>query len=213
MKCSACGSDVAADAAFCHKCGQKIGGAGQDGTSSPPGARVHSSVEAAQRNIGNDPESTLWEGGYSAKAMVGTWLGLAVASVLTVVLAVVVTLGAALPIVIGILVLAWLVALGYYGYRRIGVTYKLTTQRFIHTSGIFMRTTNRIELIDVDDVEVFQNLIERFFKLGTIRIVSSDRTDPQLDLKGIDDVQNVSSLLDDARRKERRRRGLHIEQI
>ena len=58
-----------------------------------------------------------------------------------------------------------------------------------------------------------RNLIERFFKLGTIRIVSSDRTDPQLDLKGIDDVQQVSSVLDDARRKERRRRGLHIEQI
>ena len=213
MNCSACGSEVAADAVFCQKCGQKLGGAGQDGTTSPPGARVHSAAQAAQRTAGNEVEETLWEGGYSAKAMMGTWLGLGLATILSIVIGVVVTLGAALFVILGIVGLAWLVAIGYYAYRRIGVTYKLTTQRFIHTSGIFLRTTNRIELIDVDDVEVFQNLIERFFKLGTIRIVSSDRTDPQLDLKGIDDVQQVSSVLDDARRKERRRRGLHIEQI
>ena len=62
---------------------------------------MHSAAQAAQRSAGNEVEETLWEGGYSAKAMMGTWLGLSVASVLAVVLAVVVTLGAALPIVFG----------------------------------------------------------------------------------------------------------------
>jgi hypothetical protein len=49
--------------------------------------------------------------------------------------------------------------------------------------------------------------------VGTIKITSSDRGDPQLVLKGIDDVKRVASLLDEARRAERSRRGVYIESI
>jgi hypothetical protein len=49
--------------------------------------------------------------------------------------------------------------------------------------------------------------------VGTIRITSSDRTHPQLVLRGIESVREVSGLIDSARRKERVRRGLHIESV
>ncbi len=65
----------------------------------------------------------------------------------------------------------------------------------------------------MDDVTFVQGIIQRMLSVGTIRVSSSDRTHPELVLLGIDNVEKVADLIDDARRKERRRRGLHIEAI
>ena len=58
-----------------------------------------------------------------------------------------------------------------------------------------------------------QGIIERFLGVGTIEITSSDRSDPDLLLPGIDQVLMVANLMDEARREERLRRGLHIESV
>ena len=106
-----------------------------------------------------------------------------------------------------------LLLLGYYAFRRFSVHYELTTQRFIHQRGLLWRRTDRIELIDIDDVTFTQGPIERLFGIGKIRITSSDKTDPEIDLPGIDDAAHVAGQIDDLRRKERRQRGLHIESV
>ena len=72
---------------------------------------------------------------------------------------------------------------------------------------------NRIEVIDIDDVTVEQGLIERMFGVGTIRLLSSDTSDPKLFLRGIDDVKRVAAMIDDVRRDERRKRGMYIETV
>jgi hypothetical protein len=89
----------------------------------------------------------------------------------------------------------------------------LTNQRFIHESGILRRVSDRIEVLDMDDITFEQGIIERLVGVGTIRVMSSDRTHPELQMYGIDNVREVSGLFDDTRRAERRRRGLHIENI
>ena len=80
-------------------------------------------------------------------------------------------------------------------------------------AGILRRVNNRIEVLDMDDITFEQGLLERLSGVGTIRIVSHDRTDPELVLPGIENVKHVAWLFDDARLAERRRRGLHVEQI
>ena len=107
----------------------------------------------------------------------------------------------------------WLYQAGKLAYRRISVRYWLTTQRFVHEEGIFRRVTDRIEIIDMDDIAFEQTLLERTVGVGTIRISSSDRSHPELLMIGIEKVKEVAGMLDDARRAERRRRGLHIESI
>jgi uncharacterized membrane protein YdbT with pleckstrin-like domain len=91
--------------------------------------------------------------------------------------------------------------------------YELTTQRFVHQAGVLIRQTDRIEVIDIDDVSYTQGVIQRMLGVGTIRITGSDRTHPELVLRGIDKVPEIASLIDDVRREERRRRSLHIESI
>jgi membrane protein YdbS with pleckstrin-like domain len=117
--------------------------------------------------------------------------------------------GIALPIVI----LFWLLPAIVLLYRRLGVEYTLTTQRFIHKSGVLRRVMNRISVIDIDDVSWEQGLIERMFGVGTIKLLSSDISDPKLILRGIADVSRVANMIDDARREERRKRALYMETV
>jgi len=173
-------------------------------------------IEASTEDMEDyEPEEELWNGGYSAKAMVGTWILLAGLSVLAVVLATITILGVKIPFLVslGIIGVMWLVGAVVYLLRRFGVHYELTSQRFIHQTGILTRNTDRIEVIDIDDVRFTQGPIQRIFGVGKITVTSSDRSHPNLDMIGIAEVKSVAGLIDDVRRKERRRRSLHIESI
>lgn len=162
-----------------------------------------------------EPEEELWNGGYSAKAMVGTWLLLAILSVATLILPHLVQIFGFLTFLpsLGVIFLVWVVGAVVYGWRRFGVHYELTSQRFIHQTGILTRDTDRIEVIDIDDVSFTQGPVQRMFGVGRITVTSSDRSHPLLHMIGIADVKSVAGLIDDVRRKERRRRSLHIEAI
>ncbi|MCA9174158.1 MAG: PH domain-containing protein [Planctomycetales bacterium] len=165
----------------------------------------------------DEPEVLLWKGGYSGRAMYGSWMVALLFSSIVAAVCLGVLNKLPLPQRLLLFVLisstVW-ISLGLLlMYRKLSVRYELTTQRFVHKAGILVRRTDRIELLDVDDVTFLQSIIQRLFGVGTIRIESSDRTHPQLDLIGIADVENVYNTIDDARRRERRRRGLHIENI
>ncbi len=158
-----------------------------------------------------DPEQSIWAGGYSAKAMLGTWLivlllsiGVMVAPMYTAL-----TWPLAAAVVIGL----WLIVGGIYAYRRLGYHYELTTQRFIHQVGVLSRRTDRIEVIDIDDVSFFQGPVQRILGIGTIEVTGSDRTHPRLMMHGIANVKQVAGMIDDIRRKERKRRSLHIQSL
>jgi hypothetical protein len=101
----------------------------------------------------------------------------------------------------------------YYVKERLSADYTLTSQRLLHRRGILSQATDRIEVIDIDDVRYTQGIVERMFGVGTIRLLSSDTSDPTLILRGIDDVQRVANLIDNARREERRKRGLYMETV
>ena len=112
-----------------------------------------------------------------------------------------------------LMILPWLYYFAVLCHRRMSVRYVLSTQRFIHERGILRRVTDRIEVLDMDDITFEQGLLERLMGVGTIRILSHDQSNPRLELPGIENVKQVATLFDDARLAERRRRGLHIEQI
>lgn len=160
------------------------------------------------------PEETLWEGGYSAADMYGWWVVCGIITVVAVLVCVLVPGLVENPIAWavagGVVALCWLYGLCVLATRKLGVAYKLTTQRFIHQHGILTRVTDRIEVIDINDVTYRQGLFERMFGVGTVTMISSDKSHPELVLRGITPVAEVADKIDDVRRKERRRRGLHI---
>lgn len=228
MKCPKCGAEVVGDAVFCQRCGTQLGAVKPDagagaratpGTGSPaaddplsPGRQV--GTAGARRARADEPEQTLWEGGYCAKAMIGTWI---VMGCLT--LAVLIALGVfwqSLPspaglVAVGVLVLIWLGLIVRYAIRRLSIHYRLTNQRFFHEHGLLTRVTDRIEVIDINDVTFEQGVVDRMVGTGRIKITSSDKTDPELWVVGIENPGQVAGRIDEVRRAERMRRSLYLE--
>ena len=204
MVCKACNSDVPPGSQFCPKCGERVDG-------SPTPSTMADRMKEVVNSPDDDVERDLWQGGYSGKAMIGSWVLGAVLSVVALGVGIMV-LPLLIPMIIAIL-LIWVVLGSILAYKKLSVHYALSTQRFVHRSGILQRTTDRIEVIDIDDVMFTQGIVQRMLGVGTIQVTSSDCTHPELYLHGIDGVHEVADLIDDVRRKERRRRGLHIEAI
>jgi membrane protein YdbS with pleckstrin-like domain len=212
MKCPACAADVVANSVYCPQCGQRLDAPAAASAAKTPTEQMKS-VKAAAR-AASDEETPLWKGGFSWKAMLGYWLLAVVATIVAIVVAVIGAAVPPVPIAAGVIVLVlWLFVVGYYIYQRVSLEYELTNQRLVHHYGILTRVTNRIEVIDIDDIKFTQNLLERFLGVGTIQILSSDVSDPKLVIRGIDDVKQVFALMDDARRDERRKRGMYIETV
>ena len=90
---------------------------------------------------GAEPERSLWKGGFSAKAMYGTWFGCGFLTVAALVAAVFLAKGDSANtvwmITLALVMLMWCYAIADYAYRRLGMHYELTTQRFIHQAGVF----------------------------------------------------------------------------
>ena len=196
-----------------------IGESKQENTAKSPAeketmaSKFREQLESKQGNLDDyEDEEDLWSGGFSPKAMVGTWIATLVATIGLLIAAIFVP-QLTLPIALGIALLLWIIVGLTYGYRRLGYHYQLTTQRFIHQTGILTRKTDRIEVIDIDDVSYSQGPVQRVFGVGTITLTGSDRTHPTLSMFGIAKVREVAGLIDDIRRKERRKRSLHIEAI
>jgi membrane protein YdbS with pleckstrin-like domain len=210
MECPHCGEQIAPRAKFCPDCGEKLAGAGK-AIAATPQRKLRS---AAKNSDTLGPEKMLWEGTYSKWAMLGEWIGAINISLVAVGFGLFSGFDAKMwLIMIGSCAVIWAGLLARYFYLRFSRHYALTNQRFTHVRGLLWRQTDRIETIDIDDVAITQGPIERLLGIGTIHLSSSDQSHPELSLPGIENVQIVAGLIDDARRKERRRRGLYIESV
>ena len=206
MNCPTCSTSVPDDAAFCPQCGGRLKGtaaAKLPAVEAPAVAATMPARAAAaglKRGAGEVAENELWTGGYSPKAMYGGWIAAALATIAGLIA--VILLPSQGPIRwwifgVGTLVI-WGGLLVTLAYRRMSVKYRLTNQRLFHEQGILRRVTERIELIDIDDVTMEQGLMERLFGVGTVHVTSSDRSSPELLMPGIDDVKAVADTIDHA---------------
>ncbi len=159
-------------------------------------------------------EQELWSGDYSMKAMAGLGLSLVLLSIAAIVIGVVAGAGGtAWMVILGVVAVLWLAYFGVSLYRKYSFHYELTTHRLKHREGFLFRSMDRIELIDVSDVVLKQGPIQAMMNVGNIHVVSSDVSHPQLIMWGIPDAKKVADLVDNARREERRKRGLHVHSI
>ncbi|MEM6484385.1 MAG: PH domain-containing protein [Pseudomonadota bacterium] len=216
MECPDCDARVAVGSVFCPQCGTKLmeDAAADPAAAMAPRERFMAAAAEKQAGADDDQEDELWEGSYAKQAMTGWWLGGGAGTVVAIVVAAVAGFSAALWgwLIVGLLVF-WAALVGVYFYRRHSIRYRLTSHRLLYDRGILSRTRERLELIDVDDVTVFQGPVERLVGVGRIVIHSTDVTDGTLTLTGIEKARQVADTIDDARRRERRRRGLHIEAV
>jgi membrane protein YdbS with pleckstrin-like domain len=202
---------LATGSAFCHACGAAIGGGAPVAAAAPAAAKER----LAPAGTGHDDaDRVLWEGRFSKLAMIGSWLSAAAVTIALLIAAWIFNFaGTWWTVTLGVLGALWIFLVLKLLYLQLSIKYSLTTQRFVHERGLLWRQTDRIETIDIDDVSVQQGPIERMLGIGTVRVVSSDQSTPQFTIVGIEDVKQVAAMIDDARRQERRKRGVHIETV
>jgi membrane protein YdbS with pleckstrin-like domain len=210
MRCSECGTEIVEAAVFCQHCGARMAASADEVAS--PRERFEAAIGSIDRE--DYAEEELWQGKFSKLAMIGSWIGAAIFSLVLLIAAVVIGFGGSGWFAsLAILLLVWLGLVARLLYRQVSEHYYLTNRRFTHERGVLWRETDRIEAIDIDDVSFQQGPVERMVGVGTIKILSSDQSHPELELPGIENVKDVAAMIDEVRRQERRKRGLHIEAV
>ena len=219
MRCPECAAEVAESNRFCPECGVKLSGevekAGRAGAGGVRGQALGAQGGKLRRGRDADvPEEEVWQGTFSPLAMLGTWFMVLLATIGSGIAAGVLGMPAEYWgwMILGWVVI-WLLPALVLVYRRLAIRYRLTSQRLFHEHGILRRVTDRIEVINMHDITFEQGIVERLLGLGTIRIKSSDQSDPDFSLRGIDHVRDVAHELDRVRRAEQIRRGLYLEQM
>jgi membrane protein YdbS with pleckstrin-like domain len=212
MLCVKCGTQLPDASAFCNKCGAS------QAVPASPGAPPAPPSPPAPSGRDDAPEEIVWSGRYSAKAGGHWWLlwllwliGLAY-----------LRLGVVNPspekakyFNYGLLILLAVPALAIVWdtlYRKLTLRYKLSTHRFFKESGFISRHVNELELIRVDDVSVRQNIIQRIFNVGVVTIISTDATDPRLNVDGIDNPIEIKEKIR-GHARDRRKRAIHMESL
>jgi len=234
MNCPKCNAVVNENSVLCQMCGARIDrteqtSAGTNDQTSlekptramPPSQEVSAAEQVVEGRMesNEDPENRVegpWP--YSAKAMRGALLVTGLVTLLLVAVGVLIEVklwagGPHLVLWAPILVVAaglWLYQLAICAYRCLTISYSLTPHRLFHQEGLLVRRKHVIEVLDIDDIDHSQSLWERFVcgGMGTITIHSSDPGTPVLVIRGLANHEEVFQKIDDARRKQRQKRGL-----
>ncbi len=104
------------------------------------------------------------------------------------------------PLGVGLFILLWL-------FLKIKTqTYRITNLLIEHETGLITRKHNSLDNWRIKDIQLNQNFFDRFYKTGTISVVSIDKLTPVLVLKGLPDAKSVYENLKVAAFKQRAER-------
>ena len=106
------------------------------------------------------------------------------------------------PVGIGLILLAraW--------YLVASTRYRLTTQRLFAETGLIAKNLEEVELFRVKDVTLRQGVLDRLLGVGTVTVLSTDDTAPELALAGVRDPLAAKEALRTAFRAARQREGM-----
>ena len=73
--------------------------------------------------------------------------------------------------------------------------YVISAEQLIVQQGVFHHTSDYIELYRIVDFSEQRDILEQFFGLKTISIYSGDRTNPKLDICGVQEKVDVVGII------------------
>jgi uncharacterized membrane protein YdbT with pleckstrin-like domain len=102
------------------------------------------------------------------------------------------------PMWLAVLWLAGVPGLLWTYLVNISSKYKISARRVETEPGVLAKKVETLELWRVLDVEYSQTLIDRIFKNGRIKLISTDQTNPELLLHGLPNHRQLFEQLRDA---------------
>ena len=212
VPCPECGKQVSTQAPSCPHCGY-----------APQAAPVRfAAVGEAAPEERPRTETVVWEGGPSLKLLLVQVLRTLIVASAAIVAAIVVHPiavrffedlstgkggrgprdGSPATLILMVLVGSYLIiraiVLSVSVMRLRTTNYRLTNQRLTVEEGILNRALDEVDLRTVDDSGFSQSPLERLQGIGTVWIVTSDRTTPRLALRGIPDPRALREKIREA---------------
>lgn len=102
---------------------------------------------------------------------------------------------------------------GFLGLPFTFTTYSLTTKKLTIRQGLFTTTEDDILLYRVMDTSMTRTLMQKIFKLATLKIISSDKTLPNLEIKNIRNYREFKDLLEQSVERERLRMRMRTGEL
>ncbi|HKR67199.1 MAG TPA: PH domain-containing protein, partial [Thermoanaerobaculia bacterium] len=73
--------------------------------------------------------------------------------------------------------------------------YTVTNQRVLIEQGVFSKTVDEVDLRYVDDSQFTQTFVDRILGIGSVTLISSDKTSPRVVLRSIKDPRGVREII------------------
>jgi uncharacterized membrane protein YdbT with pleckstrin-like domain len=102
-------------------------------------------------------------------------------------------------------------ALIYFALKRLGLHYKITSQRIVVETGVFSKQLQQTDVYRITDYTVERPFSQRLLGTGNIVVEAMDRSTPSLRIEGLrTDVVALYEKLRAATEAEKRRRGVRV---
>ncbi|MBI3817053.1 MAG: PH domain-containing protein [Planctomycetes bacterium] len=199
--CQQCGGAIPDKSAFCNSCGARQltpDSAGSPNSAGSPGAAASAGVPPR-----DEPEQDLWKSSPSARAFLHYWL-----------LTLAVFAGAIYLAIKGIYEWRWafviaavpvVYTLFIIAAAKLTTRYRLTTQRIFVEKGFLNKSILETELVKIDDVAVNQNILQRIFGVGVVKLAASDADESMIEIVGIENPIYVKETIRAQVRKQQSR--------
>ncbi len=102
---------------------------------------------------------------------------------------------------------------GFFGLPFTFTVYRMNDKKLTVQTGLLTTNEDDILLHRIMDTSLSRNLWQKLFKLGNIRIASTDQTLPELVIKNIRNVREFKDVLDERVENERIRMRVHIGEV
>ncbi len=106
----------------------------------------------------------------------------------------------------------WVYVAGRVAHGMLNHHYRLTTQRLFIERGILSRTIDQAELIRIDDVRIHKTLMNRMTGVGSVELFSTDASDRQVTIWGVEKPDELAESIRDNMRRLRQR-SLFVESL
>jgi membrane protein YdbS with pleckstrin-like domain len=86
--------------------------------------------------------------------------------------------------------------------------YRITSYRIEFERGILTKRIDSLELWHVDDISFEQGVVDRMMNVGSITVISNDKTTPRLELHGLPNPRQIFDALKNRIIAVKRQRGV-----
>ena len=96
----------------------------------------------------------------------------------------------------------------YFGMPLSFTRYEVTAERLIKHRGFFKTITDELMIYRIMDIRLVRGLGQKIFGVGTVTIISSDKSSPTIDLKNIKQSDDVRRFISNLTEEQRNAKGV-----